>query len=180
MAPLTRTQKRIIDEIDEIAADIGISHHAIVEEFEGSDSLTELLTFARRRLIIATIVTDYTFFEEMLGSIIARYYFGARPFSQLWRTKRFKRFNHYVLERLYLLQKLALVKEILPVPKAVSSYLERLNDLRNAVAHAFFPENLRGSRTSYDGVDIFTMDGYKRLRKDGEPVFEFLASRGLR
>lgn len=178
---ITRAQKRIIGEIDDIAEEMGLDHRALVEEWEGNPYLTEMLKLARRSLIAGAIVGDYTFCDEMLGTIIARYFFsfGDTNYRKLWRTKRFQRFNYFILERLYLQQKLALVKDIARVPKDVVAYIDRLNDLRNAVAHAFFPENLRGDRTKYKGLDVFTLEGFSRLRADRETAVEFLSKRAF-
>jgi len=61
--------------------------------------------------------------DEFLNMIICWQYFGKRrPFPQLWRTKRFKSFNHFILDKLYLLQKLDLVRSIHEIPKSVVSY----------------------------------------------------------
>jgi hypothetical protein len=48
--------------------------------------------------------------------------------------------------------------------------LEKLNDLRKAVAHSFFPESLRAKRTTYRGVDIFTLKGFEMLMQDRVPT----------
>ena len=125
-----------------------------------------LLELIRRELIASAIVHEYTFVDELLGSVIAKYFFGAAGGRKLWRTKRFQRFNHFILERLYVQQKLALARDIRPLPRESVTYVDKINDLRNAVAHAFFPENLRGKRTSYKGRDVFTIDGFRALRED--------------
>jgi hypothetical protein len=49
--------------------------------------------------------------------------------------------------------------------------------MRNAVAHAFFPENLKGRRTRYKGVDVFSIEGYRGFRADLEPVVAILMRR---
>ncbi len=43
----------------------------------------------------------------------------------------------------YLVHKLAFLKDVYNVPKNIASTIEEINALRNAMAHAFFPENLR-------------------------------------
>lgn len=100
--------------------------------------------------------------------------------KNIWRTKRFQRFNYFILERLSLLEKTALVDDIRALPRGVRAYIGSINDLRNAVAHAFFPENLKGDRTSYKGRDIFTLDGLRALRADREPTITLLSRRAFR
>jgi hypothetical protein len=127
-----------------------------------------MLKMAKHKLVIAQIVEDYTHIDELLGTIIVKYFFdfGAKNARQLWRTKRFERFNHFILERMYLVQKLALVKAIRPVPREAARFVEKSNDLRNAVAHSFFPENLRGERTMYDNKNVFSPEGFGRYAED--------------
>ena len=77
--------------------------------------------------------------DEFLSAVICWHYFGKkRGFPELWKTKRFKSFNYFILEKLYLLQKLDLVRSIHDTPKWVSSDLAALNELRNGIAHSFF------------------------------------------
>ena len=102
------------------------------------------------------------------------YYFGKkRPFQDLWRTKHFQLFNHHVLEELSLMQKLRHVKAIKKFPRNVSATIERLNSLRNGLAHAFFPENLRKSSPKWKGKNIFSLDGVQALQSDIDMVMNF-------
>jgi hypothetical protein len=172
----TKTQTKLIEEIHAIQGGLGLDLNELVGEHEGRER-TILLEITRNRLIATAILEDYVWFDEGLASIIARYFFGRRSFIELWRTRRFQRFNHFILERLYLLQKLALVKDLMKVPREVVTYMVKLNDLRNAVAHSFFPENLRGKRTTYRGVDIFTLGRFEMLMEDRQPAADFIMRR---
>ena len=128
-----------------------------------------------RQVVIGEVVTAYTLVDEMLNMVICRFFFPRqRSFPQLWRTKRFRLFNHHVIECLYLPQKLRLVKAIRSVPKSVATDIERLCNLRNGLAHAFFPENLRASKPLYKGINIFTLEGISRLKEDMDRVSDFL------
>jgi len=72
------------------------------------------------------------------------------------------------------------------VPKAIAADIETINAIRNALAHAFFLENLRAYRTKhgsafrklagphYKDVDIFTFDGIDRFLDDSRRVVQFL------
>lgn len=179
MAHITRAQRRLINEIALITDELDLDPHSLIDEFEGHPYLTTFLAQARRQLIAAAIVQKYTFLDELTGSVVAKYFFGAPGGRRLWRTKRFQRFNYFILERMSLLQKFALVRDIHRVPRPVVSYVEKVNDLRNAVAHSFFPENLRGGRTRYQGVDVFTVDGFMALRDAREPAIAFLHARAF-
>jgi hypothetical protein len=179
MPRLTRAQARIIAEIDEVTDELGLGHRTIVEKWEGSEHLTTLLGFVRRELVAAAIVHEYTYIDELLGSIIARYFLGAPGGRRAWRTRRFRRFNYFILEKLYVVQKLALVRDIRPLSRESVRYIEKINDLRNAVAHAYFPENLRGERTTYKGLDVFTIEGFRALRADRDEALEPLFRRAV-
>jgi hypothetical protein len=104
---------------------------------------------------------------------MCRHFFGRkRSFPELWKTKKFRTFNHYIVEELSLLAKLRLVKAVSGVPKPIAAEIERVNNLRNGVAHAFFPENLRKSPPLWKGKSIFTLEGLQRFPEDLEPVNE--------
>jgi hypothetical protein len=70
-------------------------------------------------------------------------------------------------------------KDIRPLPKGAVDFVSKLNDLRNAVAHAFFPENLRGKRTLYDGIDVFSIEGFGRFAEDREDAIKVLFRRAF-
>jgi hypothetical protein len=98
---------------------------------------------------------------------LCHYFFGrGRSFPQLWKTKRFRNFNYHVLEELSLLKKLAFVKSISKVTKAIAGDIERLNAVRNGLAHAFFPENLKKSKPEWKGKGIFAVDGLRVFMDD--------------
>ena len=106
----------------------------------------------KNQIVRSQIIWDYTYVDELLDSAICHYFFGKkRGFIKLWKTKKFKNFNRYILEVLSLTEKLRLVKAIHEVPKSVAADIEALNALRNGLAHAFFPENLRSSKPNIQG-----------------------------
>ena len=97
---------------------------------------------------------------------MAWHFFGRkRGFPDLWKTKRFKVFNYQLLEKMYLVQKLDFVKAIHDIPKLVASDLMALNDLRNAVAHSFFPENRR-RKPEWKNENVFEREGFIQFQKD--------------
>jgi hypothetical protein len=102
------------------------------------------------------------------------HFFGRkRGYPKLWKTKKFKNFNYHILEELSLMQKLRYVKDLRDVPRAVSADIERLNALRNGLAHAFFPENLRKSRPVWKGRNIFSLEGVKVFMEDTAEINNF-------
>src|SRR5262245_25832751 len=83
-------------------------------------------------------------------------------------------FMHFVMEHLFLVQKLALVKEIRKFDRDMVEMLQRLNALRNAMAHSFVPEMKRDYRktrkVTWKGQDIYTTQGIQQFDKHAEPA----------
>jgi hypothetical protein len=180
LAGLTKKQRRIVEDLPQLESELGLSPADLIEAGEIGGGLTAALEVARRRLIASGIVQEYTFIDELLGTIIVKYFFGASIGPRAWRTKRFQRFNYYILEKLSLLQKLDLVHAIRALPRDVLDYVQTLNHLRNAMAHSFFAENLRGLRTFYKGQDVLTLEGFLAFRADEEPALRVLVRRAYR
>jgi len=98
---------------------------------------------------------------------LCRYFFGAKAdFIKLWKTQKFKNFNYYVVESLSLMEKLRFVKSTIKVPKGLAADIDRLNTLRNGIAHAFYPENLRSAKPTWKGKDIFSLAGIEAFVAD--------------
>jgi len=169
---LTTKQKNLIAELDDICDFLGLDYQNVLDyEKEGR---TPYLEAARDKIVRGQIIIWYTLIDEFLNMELCHYYFGRkRSFPQLWKTKKFQLFNHHVLEELHLMQKLRHVKSIKQVPKNVASTIERLNALRNGLAHAFFPENLKKSKPIWKGKNIFSINGLKALQEDFDQVVEF-------
>ena len=108
---LSATQRRLVEELNQIADLFNLSPTSILEE--DPDSWTPRLRLAKDQLVRSQVVVWYTLVDEFLNSRIAHYLFSRRrSFPELWRTKRFKLFNYHVLEELSLLQKVRFVKAI--------------------------------------------------------------------
>ena len=172
---LTRPQKKLLAELEEISELARLDYKNILEY--APEERTARLRLMKNQIVRSQIIADYTFVDEMLGCAICHYFFGKKKgFIKLWKTKKFKTFNHYVLEILSLTEKLRLVKAITKVPKTVAADVEALNALRNGLAHAFFPENLRSSKPIYKGKDIFSLEGLDRFIEDMTKVSDFFVN----
>lgn len=140
---LTKRHKKQLAEIDLIATRAGLDHWNI-EDYE-PEARTIRLNIIKDSLIRSEVIMRYTFLDECLAIIICHAYFPDAPknsdFRPLWRTKKFRAFAHHILDSLYLLNKMRLVNDLKPVSNDVRDFVERLNALRNALAHSFFPEN---------------------------------------
>jgi len=131
------------------------------------DSRTPHLQRMRDHVVRGEVVGQYTLMDEYLNGGLCDYFFGRKKNAlQLWRTKKFRNFNYYVLEKLSLMEKFHLLRAVRRVPKFVVADIERLNNLRNGLAHAFFPENLRSAKPLWKGKSIFTVDGLEIFIQD--------------
>jgi len=176
--PLTRYQRRLVREIDEIIARLRLNHREIAN-YEPAER-TPRLQLTRDHLVRGEIVRAYTFVDEMLNVILCEHFFGGKSNHQkLWRTKRFKNFNYFFLEKLSLMEKLAYVRAIREVPRSIRGNVEQLNNLRNGIAHSFFPENLRSAKPKWKGVDIFSLDGVNRLEEDLADIDDYFVRRAF-
>jgi hypothetical protein len=181
---LTAKQRKLVNELEEIAQTVRVDYWNILQREKGSR--TAVLEVMKRELIRGEVIGQYTLIDDLLSTELCKYFLPGKNLIAQWKTKRFRRFNYYVIERLYLTQKLAFLKDLYRVPKQIARNIEELNALRNAMAHAFFPENLRAYQLKgrpapgkpivahYKGQDIFTIEGVNRFVDDCSEVFAFL------
>ncbi|MGA9451343.1 MAG: hypothetical protein WBW41_08370 [Verrucomicrobiia bacterium] len=173
-AALTKEQRALVRELEDICAEFNFDYHNI--SAYDPEARTVYLEAARDKIVRGQVIIWYTLVDEFLSCEMCRYYFGhKRSFPQLWRTKQFRVFNYHVIEELHLMQKLRHVRAFHPVPRDIVADIERLNALRNGLAHAFFPENLRKTQPKWKGQNIFSLAGLKALQADFEKMAEFFA-----
>lgn len=169
---------KIIEEIKAIAKIADVDFWDIEKEREAGIRRTRL-EICKNTLVRTAVLAHYVLIDELLCDIIANHFFGtSRSYAQLWRRKDFQNLNYYLLEELSLLKKISLVKAIAPMPPKFQDAIRRLNTIRNAVAHSFFPENKRdfkATRTvTYKGQNIFTVEGLSFLNRDIDDVIGHL------
>lgn len=176
---LTQKQKKLIEELDILFDLFALDYHKI-DKYE-RNARTSHLKLAKDKIIRGQIILSYTMIDEYLSNEISIYFFGKkRTFQELWKTKKFQNFNHFVIQELTLLQKLRFIKAIVNIPKKIVSDINKLNVLRNGVAHSLFPENRRVYKPIWKGKDIFTLDGIKLFDEDVHNIYEFFYKRMIR
>jgi hypothetical protein len=172
MAGLTRAERRLRDEIEEIASLVKMDVWNI-KDYEGDERRYRLQEI-KDRLVRSEVILKYALIDEFLTDVICIYYFRKPKktlmFQQLWRTKHSRIFVHYIMDEMSLLKKLAVVEAITKVPRDISNAIQRINTVRNALAHSLFPENRRRymgeKKVQYKGVHLFTPDGVKLFQDD--------------
>lgn len=169
---LTKKQRQLVTEIKQLLSTLILDLDEIVTG-DDPEAYTPYLEAAKDQLVRAAVILQYVLMDEFLNMTIRRHFFGKkRTFPQLWRTKRFRTFNHFVNEKLYLLQKLDLVRDIRDAPKWADSDLRGLNDLRNALAHSFFLEHRR-RKPEWKGQSVLTVPGLDRFLGDISKLTDF-------
>ncbi len=177
---LTKTQKLLLKEARSIAALAKVDFWDV--ENKDKEARTTLLRLAINQMVIAEVVTQYTLLDEILTDLACRYYFKkkGRRFI-LWRQKKFQVFVNYIMDEMYLIKKMELVHAIRPLPGEVRSTVHRVNSIRNAIAHSFFPENRKEHRkvgkVLYLKKDIRTGEGLEGFHEDCNAAWVYLARR---
>jgi hypothetical protein len=182
---LTRRQRRLRAEIEDIACMANMDHWNILDYEE--ERRTSQLGLMKDQLVRGQIIMTYTFVDELLSSIIVNKYFTGPDkqftYKQLWRTKKFQAFCHHVLDGMYLLGKMRLVHDLRAIPKEHRDTIDRLNALRNALAHSFFPQQRyqyrQHKKVVYRDLDIFTVQGFTRFQEDRQSIVDYLLKRAF-
>jgi hypothetical protein len=184
---LTAKQRKLIAELKRIASIVRIDYWNIRDREK--EARTPVLEVIRRELIRGEVIGQYTLIDDLLSTEVCSYFLPGKDLIKQWKTKKFRRFNYYVIEQLYMTQKLAFLKDVYDVPRDIASRIEEINALRNALAHAFFPENLRvyqmkgrpGPRkpaiVRYKGQNLFSVEGATAFVADCSTVTDFLLRR---
>lgn len=176
---LTPKQRRLCTEIEDIASMVDTDHWKILD-YKPS-ARTSRLEVAKNRLIRGHVIAMYTFVDQLLTLAIWRYYFyessKKKPLTQRWRMKKFRTFHH-LMEATSLQRKLDIVRAIRNVPGHVVDAIYRINGVRNALAHLFYPEKgqkyWKHKKVMYGGkvdkADIFSKEGVEKFEQDCERV----------
>ena len=173
---VTRKQKQLIDELDQLTELFDLDYWNIESYPEGA--WTTFLELMKSKIVRSQIIIWYTLIDEFLNLRLSDFFYGTkRTTLKLWRTKKYKLLNYHVLEELSLLQKLRFARGIKPIPKKFVGRIERLNAVRNGIAHALFPENLKKSSPVWNGLDVFSLDGAKALAQDIQEVIDYFVGR---
>jgi hypothetical protein len=161
----TKEQRRLVAEVKQLSSLLTLNPDEIMTEVD-PEARTGRLRRAKDQIIRSAVIFNYILMDEQLNIVISWYFFGRkRSLQQHWRTKHFRTFSYFILEKLYLLQKLELVLSIHDIPRSVASDVKALNDLRNSVAHSFLT-NYRRRKPEWKGQSVYTQDGFHRFVHD--------------
>ena len=133
-------------------------------------------------MVLGEVITQYILLDEVLTVLICRYYFKkSRKRFLLWRRKNFRIFVNFILDETYLIKKMEVIQAFKPLPSEVRSIIHKVNSVRNAMAHSFFPENRKEYRkvgkVMYSGKDIRRSEGLEKFMDECNEAWEYLARR---
>ncbi len=137
-----------------------------------------------RLVLAAEVANQYARIDEILAEIMVRYFFDIEPdvlhFEKAWKAEKFKIFVHHILDEMFLLKKLSIVRAIGPVPNEVSRIIDRISAVRSGITHSF-PENSRANRTAGKvldaGADIRSLDELRQFKDDADTAYRYLYDR---
>jgi hypothetical protein len=181
--PLTRAERKLVKIAKEIAELTGNDLNTVGDWEDGFRPYG--IRASINHMVIGEIITRYTLLDELLASLISKYFFRVPKqrtnFKKWWRTKKFKIFNHFIMDETFLLKKLQIANAIRPLPGNIQSSIHRINSVRNAFAHSFFPENRKEhkklGKVLYMGKDIRTPEGLDAFITDARKTYNFIAKR---
>lgn len=133
----------------------------------------------KRQLIRMMILESYLQIDAKIGILITNFFFSHcnnnyEIMQKITSSEQFKAFQDKILYEMPFLRKVSILKSFTTVPKVISSDIYKINDLRNAIAHALIPELLGQERITYKGESIFSVRGAKTFDGDVAKVMEFL------
>lgn len=174
---LTKAQRRTVDEIEKVLRLGGCDWRVVEKLYEPSARLGQLqrmkLSFIRMK-----VIGDYIFADELLSVVIVAHFFPVENFPKRFKDKKMRTFMHFVMEELFMVRKLALVKEIRRFDREMAKMITGLNALRNAMAHSFVPQMKRDYRktksVTWNEKDLFTTDGLVQFDHDMVKLHDYL------
>jgi len=133
----------------------------------------------QKQLVNNIILNTYLQINSKLDILISNFFFNHcqnnyEPVVEITTSDRFRVFQSHILDEMPFLRKLSILKTYTIIPKEIIKNIEKINDLRNAVAHSLIPEKLRNDRTLYLGKSIYTKEGIKLFYKEAGRTLGFL------
>jgi hypothetical protein len=137
---------------------------------EDPDAVVPILRSMTDQVVRSEVVLEYTLIDMGLDFILFRHFFGrGKKLRAAQKTRRYKTLQT-ILQHLYIMQKLTIIRSFREVPKGIVSKIAKINDLRNGLAHTFFVGDLSPSKRSYKCLSVFKSKGFEAFRDDAWEV----------
>jgi hypothetical protein len=167
---LSAYERRLWIEIDRILYQNYLTPRTVTDFWAGDrEAVIWHLRQMKERIVRLIVVTEYVEVDDVLNRTILRKLAGRKRGKQ-----RSLKIIEAMLDRIYPLQKLQIIRSFRDVPKAIAKHIAALNTVRNALAHRFPLQNVPRSQRLYKGrYDLFTRGGLERFRLEMWEVHEF-------
>jgi hypothetical protein len=167
MRLLSKYQRQALRNYERILESAALNPERILNFAEDNpDAVVPILRTMTDQVVRSDVVLEYTLIDMELNFILFRHFFGrGKKLRAAQKTRRYKTLQS-VLQHLYIMQKLTIIRSFKEVPKGIVSKIAAINDLRNGLAHTFFVGDLSPSKRSYKGLSIFTRKGFEAFRRD--------------
>jgi hypothetical protein len=171
---LTKYQARVLREYERILEATGLNPARVLDFAEDDpESVVPILKSMTDQAVRSDVIFEYTMIDMELDFILFRHFFGAgKKLHAARRTKRYKTLR-LMLQNIYLMQKLSIVRSFKDIPRPIVSKIAAINDLRNGLAHTFFVSDLKATKRTYKGHSIFTRRGLEAFREDAQEIRHF-------
>jgi hypothetical protein len=92
------------------------------------------------QIVRGEIILEHTMIDAELDHLLYKHFFGtSEKMRKARKTAPYRTFR-LILQNMYLLQKLSIIKTFKKIPKNITRNVAAINDLRNGLAHTFFVE----------------------------------------
>lgn len=169
--------KKLVEELDSIFELLEINYRELSQTITDRKQARLHLQGIKNQVIRGQVIKDYTWIDEWLNMEIRDYLFPRGEPKNIRRTKKFQNIEHYLLQELYPLQKLRFVTKFTKIPKPIVEIVNKVNILRNGLAHAFYPEEFIKSKPEYKGKNIFELEGLRFYMEDMWKVKNYVYKR---
>jgi hypothetical protein len=143
------------------------------------DRIFQKIQTQKRVLINKIILDDYLWIDSRLNILIKNFFFKSLTedhefLMNVVDSREYKIFDSEILMEMPFMRKVSILKQIINIPKNITSNINKINNLRNAITHTLVPQRLSGGRTLYDKRDIYEVDTIIKFEKDFVKTSDFL------
>jgi len=126
---VTRTHRRLLAEIDEVTAAMGLSPTQVLQDWAGdAPGITAHLKRIIEQLVRSEIIAQYVYVDELLSMTLTKHTFRRR--KRVSRESASLRSYTNLLNEVYPMQKLRVIKGFKKVPKKIAKIIGAITELR--------------------------------------------------
>jgi len=125
-------------------------------------------------LVRGLVVREYAIVDCQLGSVLFLYFMGyaQKQYASAVRSGRFLEFYELV-ESIPIVRKLSLLKSVVAIPSEIGNIIEKVNDVRNAVAHVALASVSTRREFRYGKARLHTLPAMRAFFHDVRQVHDY-------